>query len=67
VLQDERSRVLSMSRLDSFVSPDLLSLILILGSTQPLTEMITGNLPVCKVHQDRKADNLSAIIITPWP
>jgi hypothetical protein len=32
-----------------------------LGSTQPLTEMSTKNLPGCKVGPLRKADNLAAI------
>jgi hypothetical protein len=32
-----------------------------LGSTQPLIEMSTWNLPVGKVQPARKADNLTAI------
>jgi hypothetical protein len=32
-----------------------------LGSTQPLTEMSTKNLPVGKGRPGRKADNLTAI------
>jgi hypothetical protein len=32
-----------------------------LGSTQPLTEMITRNLPGGKERPVRKADNLTAI------
>jgi hypothetical protein len=32
-----------------------------LGSTQPLTEMSTRNLPGCKEQPARKADNLTAI------
>jgi hypothetical protein len=32
-----------------------------LGSTQPLTEMITMNLPAGKWRPARKADNLAAI------
>jgi hypothetical protein len=32
-----------------------------LGSTQPLTEMSTRNLPGGKGRQARKADNLTAI------
>jgi hypothetical protein len=32
-----------------------------LGSTQPLTEMSTRNLPGGKSQQARKADNLTAI------
>jgi hypothetical protein len=34
--------------------------IMTLGSTQPLTEMSTRNLPGCKVQPARKADNLTA-------
>jgi hypothetical protein len=32
-----------------------------LGSTQPLTEMSTKNIPVGKERSARKADNLTAI------
>jgi hypothetical protein len=32
-----------------------------LGSTQPLTEMSTKNIPGCKGLPARKADNLTAI------
>jgi hypothetical protein len=32
-----------------------------LGSTQPLTEMSTGNLPKGKMGPARKTDNLTAI------
>jgi hypothetical protein len=32
-----------------------------LGSTQPLTEMSTRNLPEGKSQPERKADNLTAI------
>jgi hypothetical protein len=32
-----------------------------LGSTQPLTELSTSNLPEGKGRQERKADNLNAI------
>jgi hypothetical protein len=34
---------------------------MILGSTQPLTEMSTRNLPVCKGRPARKADNLPSV------
>jgi hypothetical protein len=34
---------------------------MVLGSTQPLTEMITRNLPGGKGRPTRKADNLTAI------
>jgi hypothetical protein len=34
-----------------------------LGSTQPLTEMSTRNIPGCKGRPARKADNLIAICL----
>jgi hypothetical protein len=34
---------------------------MVLGSTQPLTEMSTKNLPLGKGRPARKADNLTAI------
>jgi hypothetical protein len=36
-------------------------ILMALGSTQPLTEMSTRNLPGGKGQQARKADNLTAI------
>jgi hypothetical protein len=41
--------------------PNLSSRIMALGSTQPLTEMSTRNLPGSKGRPARKADNLTAI------
>jgi hypothetical protein len=58
VLQAGRSRLLFPMRLLDF----LIGLILpALGSTQPLTEMSTMNLPGGKGQPARKADNLTAI------
>jgi hypothetical protein len=47
--------------LDFFNWPNPSSRTMALGSTQPLTEMSTGNLPGGKGRQARKADNLTAI------
>jgi hypothetical protein len=44
-----------------FNSPNFSSLTIALGSTQPLIEMSTRNLPGGKVRPVRKADNLTAI------
>jgi hypothetical protein len=41
--------------------PNLSSCTMALGSTQPLTEMSTGNLPGGKGRPARGADNLTAI------
>jgi hypothetical protein len=41
--------------------PNPSSLIMVLGSTQPLTEMSTGNLPGGNGRPALKADNLTAI------
>jgi hypothetical protein len=50
-----------MNLLDIFNLPNPSSRIMALGSTQPLTEMSTGNLPGDKEWPARKADNLIAI------
>jgi hypothetical protein len=44
-----------------FNLPNPSSRTMILGSTQPLTEMSTGNLPGVKERPVRRADNLTAI------
>jgi hypothetical protein len=41
--------------------PNSSSRTMALGSTQPLAEMSTRNLPGCKKRPARKADNLAAI------
>jgi hypothetical protein len=41
--------------------PNPSSHIVALGSTQPLTEMSTGNLPAAKGRPARKTDNLTSI------
>jgi hypothetical protein len=46
---------------DFFNSPDPSSRTMALGSTQPLTEMSTRDLPVGKGQPARKADNLTTI------
>jgi hypothetical protein len=49
--------------LDFFNSPNTSSCTMALGSTQPLTEMSTRNLPGGKGRPARKADNLTAIYV----
>jgi hypothetical protein len=44
-----------------FISPNPSSRTMALGSTQPLTEMSTRNLPGGKGWPTRKADNLTTI------
>jgi hypothetical protein len=44
-----------------FSWPNPSSRIMAVGSTQPLTEMSTGNLPGGKGRPARKADNFTAI------
>jgi hypothetical protein len=44
-----------------FNSPNSSSRTMVLGSTQPVTDMSTRNLPGGKVRSARKADNLTAI------
>jgi hypothetical protein len=46
---------------DFFNLPNHSSRTMALGSTQPLTEMSTRNLPGVKGRPARKADNLTAI------
>jgi hypothetical protein len=58
MLQARRSRVRS---LDFSTHPVLTAALLPLGSTQPLTEMGTRNLPGGKGRPARGADNLTAI------
>jgi hypothetical protein len=68
VLQGGRSRVqFPMRSLDFFCLPNPSSHTISLGSTQPLTEMSTSNLPRGKERPARKADNLTAICeLTVW-
>jgi hypothetical protein len=62
MLQAVRSRVrVPMKLLDFFNWPNPSGRIMALGSTQPLTEMSTRNLPEGKGRPARKADNLTAI------
>jgi hypothetical protein len=62
MLQAGKSRVLFPMRLfDFFNWSNPSSRTMALGSTQPLTEMSTRNLPGCKGRPARKADNLTAI------
>jgi hypothetical protein len=62
MLQAGSSRVLSSDEVDFFFNlPNSSGRTIALGSTQPLTEMNTRNLPGCKVRPAHKADNLTAI------
>jgi hypothetical protein len=61
MLQVGRSSVRVPDDVDFFNSPNPSSLTVALGSTQPLTEMSTGNFPGGKKRPTRKADNLAAI------
>jgi hypothetical protein len=56
-----KSYVMDPDEVDFFSWPNPSSHIMALGSTQPLTEMSTGNIPGGKGRPARKADNLTAI------
>jgi hypothetical protein len=61
MLLDGRSPVRVPDEVDFFNLPNTSSRIMVLGSTQPLTEMSTRNLPGGKKRPARRADNLAAI------
>jgi hypothetical protein len=61
MLQAARSLVLFPDEVDSFNLPNPSSRTMALGSTQPLTEMNTRNLPGGIKRPARRADNLAAI------
>jgi hypothetical protein len=61
MLQAERSPVRVPDEVDFFNLPNPSSCTMALGSTQPLTEMSTRNLPGGKKRPARRADNLAAI------
>jgi hypothetical protein len=61
MLQARRSPVRVPDEVDIFNLPNPSSCTVALGSTQPLTEMSTRNLPRGKKRPARKADNLTAI------
>jgi hypothetical protein len=61
MLQAERSRVRVPMRWILFDWPNPSIRTMALGSTQPLTEMSTRNLPGGKGRPARKTDNLTAI------
>jgi hypothetical protein len=62
MLQAGRSGVRIADKVDSFLNlPNPSSRTMALGSTQPLTEMSTRNLPGNKKRPARRADNLAAI------
>jgi hypothetical protein len=61
MLQAGRSLVRVPDEVDFFNLPNASSRTMALGSTQPLTEMSTRNLPGGKKRPARRADNLAAI------
>jgi hypothetical protein len=61
MLHTGRSPVRVPDEVDFFNLLNPSSRTIALGSTQPLTEMSTGNLPGGKGRPARKADNLAAI------
>jgi hypothetical protein len=61
MLQAGRSRVRVLMRWIFFNLPNSSGRTMALGSTQPVTEIITRNLPGGKGRPARKADNLTAI------
>jgi hypothetical protein len=61
MLQDGRSPVRVSDEVDFFNLPTTSNCTMALGSTQPLTEMSTRNLPGGKKRPARRADNLAAI------
>jgi hypothetical protein len=64
MLQTGRSPVRIPDEVAFFFNlPNLFSLTMALGSTRPLTEMSTTNLPGDKMRPARKADNLAAICV----
>jgi hypothetical protein len=60
MLQAGRSRDRIPDEVDFFNLPNPSSRIMALGSTQPLTEMSTRNIPGGEGRPARKADNLTA-------
>jgi hypothetical protein len=61
MLQAGRSPVRVPDEVDFFNLPSPSSRTMALGSTQPLTQMRTRNLPGGKKRPARRADNLAAI------
>jgi hypothetical protein len=63
MLQTGRSLVRVPNGVDIFNLPNPSSRTMALGSTQPLTEMSTRNLPGAKKRPARRADNHIAIYV----
>jgi hypothetical protein len=61
MLQAARSPVRILDEVDFFNLPNPSRGTMALGSTQPLTEMSTMNLPSGKKRSARRADNLTTI------
>jgi hypothetical protein len=63
MLQAGKSLVRVPDEVDFFNLPNPSSCTMALGSTQPLTEMSTSNLPGGKKWPAHRADNLAAICV----
>jgi hypothetical protein len=61
MLQAGRSRFEAPDEVDFFNLPNPSNRTMVLGSTQPLTEVSTRNLPGSKKRPARRADNFAAI------
>jgi hypothetical protein len=61
MIQAGRSPVRVSDEMDIFSLPNPSSHTMVLGSTQPLTEMSTKNLPGGNKRPARRTDNLAAI------
>jgi hypothetical protein len=61
MLQAERYPVRVLDEVNFFILPNFSSRTMALGSTQPLTEMSTRNLPGGKKRPARRTGNLAAI------
>jgi hypothetical protein len=61
LVQAGKSLVRVPDEVDFFSLPNLSSRTMVLGSTKPLTEMSTSNIPGGKKRPALRADNLAAI------
>jgi hypothetical protein len=64
MLQARRSPVRGLDEVDIFYLPNSSNGTMVLGSTQPLTQVSTRNLPKGKKRPARRADNLVAINVS---
>jgi hypothetical protein len=63
MLQAGRSSVQFLNEVDFFNLPNPSSRTMALGSTQPLTEISTRNLPESKMRPAHRPNNLAAICV----